>query len=353
MVSCLVMIIGIFVLALPIGVVGSNFSTLYTELLHLNAIKAVERIFKFDCLDSQSVADLFESLDSLKKGFLTKSEFIDGLRKTGVERFGENFHDEYAALYDEFDHDGDEHLDFNEFLIMCTKLQKTIAGLHDQGHGIAHTAAVNAAAAAGDEFSAAGAADRAVKGAANINATGSPCCMQDGKAQAEPNYPDSTSADSTDKCSRASESDYGFQAESRDSDTVASCGQPISGRNGSQAKSTLEHPRVSQSAEHPRGSQSALSCPVASRPDVDPFNSSNRLGSSAIDTTNINSGTDQADLTHATSLEYTSAFHQHVLRIRAEFEEECHELQREFDAKFEQHRRRMRGKLEQLLLGCE
>lgn len=124
-VACVVMITGILALALPIAVIGSNFSTLYAEMTRQNAIKGVESIFDFQSLDEKTMTSMFESFDVQKKGFLTKKDFVGGFKKAGIERFGENFEDEYAAMYEEFDKDDSDSMDLTEFKTMCRKLQKS------------------------------------------------------------------------------------------------------------------------------------------------------------------------------------------------------------------------------------
>lgn len=124
-VACLVMVIGVLALALPIAVIGSNFSSLYAELIRENAMKGVENIFNFHSLRDDTITNMFNSFDVHKKGYLTKTDFVSGFRKAGKERFGENFEDVYEAMYEEFDKDDSDSMDLTEFKAMCKKLQNS------------------------------------------------------------------------------------------------------------------------------------------------------------------------------------------------------------------------------------
>ena len=64
MIANIVMIIGIVVLALPIGVLGSNFTSLYAERLQLDWRKAAD-VLDVDGLDEQGIIDMFRHFDDV------------------------------------------------------------------------------------------------------------------------------------------------------------------------------------------------------------------------------------------------------------------------------------------------
>lgn len=131
MITCFVMISGVLVLALPIGVIGANFAQLYADWQRQNALTGIGKIFQIEALDTKSMVKLFDFFDTRKEGFLTQKVFVAGLKKMGIERFGENFDSEYAALFEEFDQDCDDQMDFEEFVIMCSKLQRKLRDLDE------------------------------------------------------------------------------------------------------------------------------------------------------------------------------------------------------------------------------
>lgn len=146
-VANIVMITGVLVLALPIGVVGSNFSQLYTERLQLDW-KSASGVLDVDALDEAGMRDLFHHFDASGDGTISKKEFISAFKGAGVEGSDEFF----ASLFDKADDDGGGEICEDEFVSMCKAMQQARRGMsvaaassdEAQGDGSAETTSMEA-----------------------------------------------------------------------------------------------------------------------------------------------------------------------------------------------------------------
>lgn len=124
MIANIVMIMGVLVLALPIAVVGSNFTQLYTEQMQLDW-KNASNVMDVDSLDEKQMIELFHSFDDNKSGSISQEEFKLAFRSAGVDG-SDAF---YEAIFNKADDDGTGEISEEEFIIMCKKMQVARRGM--------------------------------------------------------------------------------------------------------------------------------------------------------------------------------------------------------------------------------
>lgn len=117
------MIVGILVLALPIGVIGTNFTKLYTEKL-LMEWKMASGVLDGN-LDEDGMRALFNQFDHDKGGTIDQEEFIAAFRSAGMEESNEFF----ESLFEKADDDATGEVTVEEFIMMCKKMQLSQRGM--------------------------------------------------------------------------------------------------------------------------------------------------------------------------------------------------------------------------------
>lgn len=122
--SCLLMMVTFLLLALPVGVIGSNFTHLYSEKLDLDW-KTASSVIDVDSLDAEGIINLFKEFDTENTGYIKKKNFRAAFRKAGIE--GSN--DFFDGLFFKADVDESGKITMNEFVGMCNKMKLARRGV--------------------------------------------------------------------------------------------------------------------------------------------------------------------------------------------------------------------------------
>lgn len=117
-VACCVMLTGLIVLALPITVVGSNFTDNYTKTLDAKW-DAVAAVLDVKGLSESNMLQLFDRLDIDDDKLVSRAELAIGFREMGLKD-ADTFID---LVWDELDEDASGFVTPAEFITLCKKLQ--------------------------------------------------------------------------------------------------------------------------------------------------------------------------------------------------------------------------------------
>ena len=124
MVANIVMILGIVMLALPIGLLGTRFVNLYDQRLQLDWRKAA-KVLDIDGLDEEGMVALFNQFDESGDGLISRKEFLKVFEKAGLD----NLEEMLRALFDKVDGDSSGGISLPEFIEMCKQVQLAKHGL--------------------------------------------------------------------------------------------------------------------------------------------------------------------------------------------------------------------------------
>lgn len=116
------MLSGVLVLALPIGVIGSNFSALYAEAFEQEN-KKVRAILRLNGMDEEALRALYDKIDNDNNGNIDIFEMKHGLVEAGFADVDYVF---LLGIFEEADLDGDGFIGWEEFKSIALRMGATV-----------------------------------------------------------------------------------------------------------------------------------------------------------------------------------------------------------------------------------